>query len=78
MKASKSGQGSLKKDWSEPPIYFGSTDYPTTQAAPVGFANVQTFSRLDTTTVKLGDTGLGKGLDNLASKAKQVENTRPR
>ena len=48
----------------------------TTQAAPVGFANVQTFSRLDTTTVKLGDTGLGKGLDNLASKAKQVENTR--
>ena len=48
----------------------------TTQAAPVGFANVQMFSRLDTTTVKLGDTGLGKGLDNLASKAKQVENTR--
>ena len=48
----------------------------TTQAAPVGFANVQAFSALDTTTVKLGDTGLGKGLDNLASKAKQVENTR--
>mgnify|MGYP000941040407 FL=1 len=48
----------------------------TTQAAPVGFANVQAFSRLDTTTVKLGDTGIGKGLDNLASKAKQVENTR--
>ena len=48
----------------------------TTQTAPVGFANVQAFSRLDTTTVKLGDTGLGKGLDNLASKAKQVENTR--
>ena len=48
----------------------------TTQTAPVGFANVQAFSALDTTTVKLGDTGLGKGLDNLASKAKQVENTR--
>ena len=48
----------------------------TTQAAPVGFANVQTFSTIETTTVKLGDTGLGKGLDNLASKAKQVENTR--
>ena len=48
----------------------------TTQAAPVGFANVQAFSALDTTTVKLGDTGLGKSLDNLASKAKQVENTR--
>ena len=48
----------------------------TTEAAPVGFANVQTFSTIETTTVKLGDTGLGKGLDNLASKAKQVENTR--
>ena len=47
-----------------------------TQLAPAGSVNVQTFSRLDTTTVKLGDTGLGKGLDNLASKAKQVENTR--
>ena len=48
----------------------------TKQLAPAGSVNVQTFSRLDTTTVKLGDTGLGKGLDNLASKAKQVENTR--
>ena len=48
----------------------------TTQAAPVGSANVQAFSKLDTTTVKLGDTGLGKSLDNLASKAKHVENTR--
>ena len=48
----------------------------TKQVAPVGFANVQEFSRLETTTVKLGDTGLGKSLDNLASKAKQVENTR--
>ena len=48
----------------------------TKQLATVDSVNVQTFSRLDTTTVKLGDTGLGKGLDNLASKAKQVENTR--
>ena len=48
----------------------------TKQLAPAGSVDVQTFSRLDTTTVKLGDTGLGKGLDNLASKAKQVENTR--
>ena len=48
----------------------------TKQLAPAGSVNVQTFSRLDTTTVKLGDTGLGKGLDNLTSKAKQVENTR--
>ena len=47
-----------------------------TQLAPAGSVNVQAFSTLDTTTVKLGDTGLGKGLDNLASKAKQVENTR--
>ena len=46
----------------------------TTQVAPVGSANVQAFSALDTTTVKLGDTGLGKSLDNLASKAKNVEN----
>ena len=48
----------------------------TKQLASASSVNVQTFSRLDTTTVKLGDTGLGKGLDNLASKAKQVENTR--
>ena len=48
----------------------------TKQLAPADSVNVQMFSRLDTTTVKLGDTGLGKGLDNLASKAKQVENTR--
>ena len=48
----------------------------TKQLAHAGSVDVQTFSRLDTTTVKLGDTGLGKGLDNLASKAKQVENTR--
>ena len=48
----------------------------TKQLAHAGSIDVQTFSRLDTTTVKLGDTGLGKGLDNLASKAKQVENTR--
>ena len=48
----------------------------TKQLATVDSVNVQTFSRLDTTTVKLGDTGLGKSLDNLASKAKNVENTR--
>ena len=48
----------------------------TKQLAHAGSVDVQTFSRLDTTTVKLGDTDLGKGLDNLASKAKQVENTR--
>ena len=48
----------------------------TKQLASASSVNVQTFSRLDTTTVKLGDTGIGKGLDNLASKAKQVENTR--
>ena len=48
----------------------------TRQVAPVGFANIQGFSTIEKTTVKLGDTGLGKSLDNLASKAKQVENTR--
>ena len=48
----------------------------TRQVAPVGFANIQGFSTLEKTTVKLGDTGLGKSLDNLASKAKHVENTR--
>ena len=46
----------------------------TKQLAPADSVNVQMFSRLDTTTVKLGDTGLGKSLDNLASKAKNVEN----
>ena len=46
----------------------------TTQLSPVGSVNVQAFSTLDTTTMKLGDTGLGKSLDNLASKAKNVEN----
>ena len=48
----------------------------TTQLSPVGFANIQGFSTIEKTTVKLGDTGLGKSLDNLASKAKHVENTR--
>ena len=48
----------------------------TRQVAPVGFANIQGFSTIEKTTVKLGDTGLGKSLDNLASKAKHVENTR--
>ena len=48
----------------------------TRQVAPVGSVNIQGFSTLEKTTVKLGDTGLGKSLDNLASKAKQVENTR--
>ena len=48
----------------------------TRQVEPVGFANIQGFSTIEKTTVKLGDTGLGKSLDNLASKAKQVENTR--
>ena len=46
----------------------------TSQVAPVGSANIQAFSTLEKTTVKLGDTGLGKNLDNLASKAKNVEN----
>ena len=46
----------------------------TTQLSPVGFANIQGFSTIEKTTVKLGDTGLGKSLDNLASKAKNVEN----
>ncbi len=46
----------------------------TRQVAPVGFANIQGFSTIEKTTVKLGDTGLGKSLDNLASKAKNVEN----
>ena len=46
----------------------------TKQLAPVDSVNVQAFSKLDTTTVKLGDTGLGKGLDDLAYKAKNVEN----
>ena len=48
----------------------------STQVAPVGSANIHAFSTRNTTTVKLGDTGLGKSLDNLASKAKNVENAR--
>ena len=48
----------------------------TRQVAPVDSVNIHAFSTLDSTTVKLGDTGLGKGIDNLASKAKNVENTR--
>ena len=46
----------------------------TTQVAPVDSVNIQAFSTLDTTTVKLGDTSLGKGLDYIGSKAKNVEN----
>lgn len=46
----------------------------TRQVTPVDSVNVHAFSTLDTTTMRLGDTGLGKGLDNLAYKAKNVEN----